>query len=139
MSILHHTKIVTRDPDAVNKFLTEALGMPAGWRFSMNPSDTDSTQGPLTWDRVMHIRGASGPHGYVTGDTKTRQFQILGGETSRIWATAIATRELEQAHEVCRALGHEVTEMRVTPFASSKVNAFFASVGGIVFEVMRVE
>jgi len=36
-------------------------------------------------------------------------------------------------------LGHQVTEMRVTPFAESKVNAFLAEVGGIVFEVMRVE
>lgn len=140
MSIQHHVKIVSRDPDAVHRFLTEAVGLPAGWQFpTARMHGGDETPGPLTWERVMHFRGSSGPHGYIVGDTRTRQFQILGGEASRIWSTAIATRELEQAHEACRVLGFEVTEMRGTPFGSSNINAFFASAGGIVFEVMRVE
>ncbi|MDO8363446.1 MAG: hypothetical protein Q7V88_11160 [Actinomycetota bacterium] len=139
MSILQHVKVVSPQPEAVATFLRDIAGLPEGWSFPRSDQATDASDGPLTWERVMHARGASGPTGYIVGSTSTRQVQILGGEQPKIWAAAIATRDLEAAHEACRRQGIPVTDMRLTPFGSAQMNAFFATVGGVTFEILRVE
>jgi hypothetical protein len=139
MSILQHVKIVSPDPGAVDTFLREVAGMPGGWSFPRSAQVEDPSDGPLTWERQMHRRGATGPTGYVVGSNQSRQFQILGGERPAMWATAIATRDLDAAHQACADRGIEATEMRVTDFGTSRINAFFACVGGVTFEIMRVE
>jgi hypothetical protein len=139
MGIVQHVKVVTPEPAAVAAFLQDIGGLPEGWSFPRSEQEEDASDGPLTWERVMAIRGASGPIGYIAGSNQSRQVQILGGDTPQIWAIAIATRDLEAAHAAAVAGGHEVTEIRITEFGSSRIGAFFARVGGITFEVMRVE
>ena len=71
---------------------------------------------------------------------ESRQFQVYSGDTPQIWSVAIGTRHLERAHERCVASGIPCTEMHLVPWGENQgIRAFFAEVGGIVFEVLRVE
>jgi len=55
-------------------------------------------------------------------------------------AVAVGTRHIERAHERCVERGIPCSEMRLVDWnEKNDVRAFFAEVGGIVFEVMRVE
>ena len=53
---------------------------------------------------------------------------------------AVGTRDVEGAHARCVEQGIACTELDVTPWGDGgSIRFFFAEVGGIVFEVMRVE
>jgi catechol 2,3-dioxygenase-like lactoylglutathione lyase family enzyme len=142
---LNHVKIVTPDPEAVDRFLREVLDVPAGWPIpAFEPGDTPRYP-PLeptsvTWESVIARRGDDGSGGLVTGSTESRQFQILRGPRARIWSVAIGTRHIERAHERCLQAGIPCSELRLADWTEKdRVRAFFAEVGGIVFEVLRVE
>jgi catechol 2,3-dioxygenase-like lactoylglutathione lyase family enzyme len=151
MDRLNHVKIVSPDPDAIDRFLTEVLEVPAGW--PLNPdavsgrspttpvlSPARDAEGNFTEESVSAFRGASGFGGRITGTTESRQFQILEGERPHIWAIAVGTRNLERAKARCTERGIPVTEGALVPWAADAgIRYFFAEVGGIVFEVMRVE
>lgn len=157
MDRLNHVKIVTPDPAAVDRFLTEVLDVPAGWRLGDLPepggsgSEGESAQsgvrdgpavdahGRLTIESVMDFRGSAEMDGYITGSTESRQFQILRGPRPRVWGVAVGTRHLERAHDRCRERGIPCTEPAVTQWGDGSIRFFFAEVGGIVFEVMRAE
>jgi hypothetical protein len=53
---------------------------------------------PAAVDReVASARAASGAIGSAVGDEKSSQFHVLHGDTSRIWAIAIGTRDVAHA------------------------------------------
>jgi len=149
MDRINHVKIVTPDPEAIDRFLREVVHVPEGWRLgdvpegpapAPVPSPARDANGEFTVDSVHEFRGASGFGGLITGSVESRQFQILRGERPHIWGVAIGTRDIEGAHERCVAAGIPCTEPGVTPWASGgNIRFFFAEVGGIVFEVMRAE
>lgn len=157
MDRLNHVKIVTPDPAAVDRFLTEVLDVPSGWQLggppgvagaaapvAASPAGTTSTPArdshdQLTAESVMAFRGAAEMDGYITGSTESRQFQVLRGDRPLIWAVAVGTRHLERAHERCVERGIACTEPAVTGWGDGSIRFFFAEVGGIVFEVMRAE
>lgn len=152
MDRLNHVKIVTPDPDAVDRFLREIVQLPEGWALgeggpeaaTATPSQVVSpardNEGNFSLEGVHAFRGDSGSGGLITGSTQSRQFQILHGEHAHIWAVAIGTRDLEGAHQRCLAAGIPCTDPGVVPFGpSGDIGYFFAEVGGLVFEVMRVE
>jgi catechol 2,3-dioxygenase-like lactoylglutathione lyase family enzyme len=137
---LNHVKIVTPDPDAVDRFLREVLDIPEGWPLGrVRPVDDPPSGGPLSIERVESARGTAGLNGFITGSSESRQFQIAQGDQARIWAVAIGTRHLERAHERCVERGIACTEPAVAEWADSSVRYFFAEVGGVLFEVMRAE
>ena len=89
---------------------------------------------------MISERGDDGSGGFITGSTQSCQFQILRGPRARIWSVAIGTRHIERAHQRCLERGIPCSEMRLFPWNENEsVRAFFAEVGGLVFEVMRVE
>ena len=89
---------------------------------------------------MLRRRGDDGSGGYITGSPESRQFQILRGPKAHIWSVAVGTRNLEQAHARCRERGIPCSDMELVPWGKGQgIRAFFAEVGGIVFEVMRVE
>jgi catechol 2,3-dioxygenase-like lactoylglutathione lyase family enzyme len=156
MDRLNHVKIVTPDPEAVDRFLTEVVEVPSGWRLGVTPAadaasrpETPSPPVPAAWplgadgrltvESVMEFRGATEMEGFITGSTESRQFQILRGARPLIWGVAIGTRHLERAHERCLERGIPCTEPAVTAWGDGSIHFFFAEVGGIVFEVMRAE
>ncbi|HLN15581.1 MAG TPA: VOC family protein [Acidimicrobiales bacterium] len=147
MDSLNHVKIVTPDPAAVDRFLREVLDIPAGWTIGEGPGDGPTREvatareddGSLTWESVGRFRGAGGGGGFIAGSSKSRQFQIFEGEKAHIWAVAVGTRNLEQAHQRCQEQGVACSEIRLVPWGEGSIRAFFAEVGGIVFEVLRVE
>jgi hypothetical protein len=52
----------------------------------------------------------------------------------------VGTRNLERAHERCVEREISCSDMQLVPWGDWQgIRAFFAEVGGIVFEVMRVE
>jgi len=138
MAIVQHVKIVSPDPAAVYSFLVDVVGLDGGGNFQRSDQETDPSEGPLTWERVMHLRAASQPTGYIAGTPMTRQFQILGSDQAALWASAIATRDVEAARSRCLAAGIEVTETRVTKMGANQISACFARVGGVIFELMQV-
>lgn len=145
MDRLNHVKIVTPDPDAIDRFLREVLDIPEGWQLGDAPparpvaSPARGPDGEFTADSVSAFRGATGFGGRITGSTESRQFQILHGDEPHVWGIAIGTRHLERAHERCVERGIPCTEPALTPWGDGGIRFFFAEVGGIVFEVMRAE
>lgn len=157
MDRINHVKIASPDPEAIDRFLREVVDIPAGWSLGQPPPDggevrpvpsatgavpsspTRDAQGRFTLDSVMAFRGAGEASGFITGSTESRQFQILRGDRAHVWAVAIGTRELEQAHARCVEHGIPCTEPALTGWGDSAIRFFFAEVGGIVFEILRVE
>jgi catechol 2,3-dioxygenase-like lactoylglutathione lyase family enzyme len=148
MDRINHVKIVTPDPEAVKRFLTEVLDVPEGWSLGevtmAPPADLRSpardASGEFTGDSVSDFRGASpSGGGMIVGSPESRQFQVFAGERAHIWGVAVGTRNLERAHERCVAAGFPCTEPALTPWGDAGIRFFFAEVGGVVFEVMRAE
>lgn len=145
MDRLNHVKIVTPDPDAIDRFLREVLDIPEGWQLGDAPlarpvvSPARGPDGEFTAASVNTFRGATGFGGRIAGSTESRQFQILHGDKPHIWGIAIGTRHLERAHERCVERDIPCTEPALTPWGDGGIRYFFAEVGGIVFEVMRAE
>lgn len=143
MDRINHVKIVTPEPEAVDRFLREVLEIPKGWTLpGPKPAGAHPPATPreMTWANVLRLRGDDGSGGFITGSTESRQFQILRGAEARIWSVAVGTRNLEQAHARCVERGISCSDMQLVPWGDGQgIRAFFAEVGGIVFEVMRVE
>ncbi len=146
MDRINHIKILTPDPEAVNRFLTEVLDVPAG--FSLGPivgsppdecpSSARDPRGELTIESVLAFRG-SDLGGVIAGSTESRQFQMLKSPRAAIWAVAVGTRNVEQAHARARAREIPCTEIDVTEWGEGGARYFFAEVGGVLFEVLRIE
>ncbi len=151
MDRLNHVKIVTPQPEEIDRFLREVVEVPEGWplAFGSPPSSGDASSPPAkviksdgtdSWDDVMTYRGDDGTGGFITGSTQSRQFQILRGPRAHIWSVAIGTRHVERAHSRCVERGIPCSEVHLVDWnEKDSIRAFFAEVGGIVFEVMKVE
>ena len=143
MDRINHVKIVTPEPEAVDRFLREVLEIPDGWtipgakRAQAHPPAKAS---PVTWESVIARRGDDGSGGFITGSPESRQLQILRGAKPHIWSIAVGTRHIERAHERCLQRGIPCSDVQLVDWNERDgVRAFFAEVGGILFEVMRVE
>jgi Glyoxalase/Bleomycin resistance protein/Dioxygenase superfamily len=142
-------KIVTPDPEAVDRFLREVVDVPEGWPIGgypppkntpvSPPSPARDANGDFTLEAVHAFRGDSGEGGLVTGSTQSRQFQILKGEHAHIWAVAIGTRDLEAAYKRCVEQGYPCTEPKLIAWGDAGMRYFYVEVAGVVFEVMRAE
>jgi catechol 2,3-dioxygenase-like lactoylglutathione lyase family enzyme len=143
MDRVNHVKIVTPEPEAVDRFLREVLELPEGWQIPglrAAPSHAPAPAQPVTWERVLARRGDDGSGGYITGSPESRQLQILRGPEARIWSVAVGTRHIERAHQRCKERGIPCSDLTLVDWNERDgVRAFFAEVGGILFEVMRVE
>ncbi len=143
MDRINHVKIVTPEPEAVERFLTEVLEFPDGWTIpGAKPvrSHPPVPPRPVTWESVLRRRGADESGGYICGTAESRQFQILRGTEPRLWSVAVGTRHVERAHQRCKERGIPCSDVQLVDWNERDgVRAFFAEVGGIMFEVMRVE
>jgi hypothetical protein len=143
MDRLNHVKIVTPEPEAVDRFLREVLEVPEGFRIPgarAPKSHPPAAAGPVSWESVLARRGDDASGGYITGTPESRQFQILRGAKAGIWSVAVGTRHLERAHQRCKERGIPCSDTQLVDWTERDgVRAFFAEVGGILFEVMRVE
>jgi hypothetical protein len=143
MDRVNHVKIVTPEPEAVDRFLTEVLDIPEGWTIpGAKPvkSYPPLAPRPVTWESVLERRGDDGGGGRIAGSPESRQFQILRGPRAQIWSVAVGTRHVERAHQRCRERGIPCSDLVLVDWNERDgVRAFFAEVGGILFEVMRVE
>ena len=147
MDRINHVKIATPDPVAVDRFLREVLDIPQGWPLGEPPGPlpepvvgpAHAADGSFTVGSVMAFRGQGEFGGFITGDTDSRQFQILQSDKPHVWAVAIGTRYVERAYERCRERGIPCTEPQRTKWGDGGITFIFAEVGGIVFEVMRAE
>jgi hypothetical protein len=146
MDRLNHVKIVTPDPEAVDRFLREVVDIPEGWSLgpvsdppAEFPTPARDDDGNFTMESIMEFRGAGTGGGMIVGNPDSRQFQVFQADTPRVWGVAIGTRDLEGAHERCVAAGYPCTEPQLTAWGDAGIRFFFADVGGIVFEVMRAE
>ena len=147
MDRINHVKIVTPDPAAIDHFLREVLDIPEGWSLGEVGPVSRTVQSPardavgnFTEEGVVAFRGGQAEeNGFITGSSESRQFQVLLGDRAHIWSVAIGTRHLERAHERCLKEGIPCTPLNKVVWGEGAIHFFFAEVGGIVFEVMRVE
>jgi Glyoxalase/Bleomycin resistance protein/Dioxygenase superfamily len=143
---LNHVKIATPDPVAVDRFLREVVDIPAGWPLGDPPvppagpvpATGHDADGNFTAESVMAFRGEGPFNGFITGSPESRQFQILQCDRAHVWGVAIGTRNLERAHDRCVERGIPCTEPAKRGWGDGTIEYFFAEVGGIVFEVMRI-
>jgi hypothetical protein len=147
---LNHVKIVTPHPEYVDAFLREVCDVPAGWPLGENagkdPLPPDAPLGPggeLTMDDMLSARnagGTSGTGGFIVGSPESRQFQVFSSDAAAIWAICIGTRHIERAHERCKERGIPATPITVADWNErDNIRNFFCLVGGVMFEVIRVE
>jgi len=148
MDRLNHVKLVTPDPRAVEAFLTEVLDVPAGWGLGEVPPAPAEVVGParapddtLTMESISAWQGTVHADGVIVGSPESRQFQVFRADEPKLWAVAIGTRNVEQAHDRCVERGLPCTDIRATPWGQDGggVTFFFVEVGGLLFEVLRVE
>ena len=149
MDRINHVKIASPDPQAIATFLSEVVDIPEGWELSAPkpltaPGEVRSmardAAGEFTPESVYAFRGASELAGFIVGDTTSRQFQVIQAETPRIWGVAIGTRDFEGAYERAVARGIPCTPPDIVEWhGADSIRYFFAEVGGVVFEVLRVE
>jgi hypothetical protein len=148
MDRINHVKIVTPDPRAIEVFLTEVLDLPEGWSLGEYGPAASPVVGParnpdgsLSVDSVMTWRGEGTGGGMIVGSPESRQFQIFQAEEPKVWSVAIGTRNVERAHERCVERGLPCTDVHSSPWGQERggVTFFFVEVGGIVWEVMRIE
>jgi hypothetical protein len=151
MDRINHVKIVTPDPGAVEKFLTEVVDIPAGWSLGAYPPPPEggggvagparNADGTFTLEGLMAWRGRGSGGGMIVGSPESRQFQVFHADAPKVWGVAIGTRHVERAHDRCVERGLPCTDVQVTPWGQSggAVTFFFVEVGGIVFEVLRAE
>ena len=69
MDRVNHVKIVTPEPEAVDRFLREVLDIPEGWEIprSADPGDHASPAvREVTWERVLKLRGDDGSGGFIS-------------------------------------------------------------------------
>jgi hypothetical protein len=127
----------------VDTFLRGVLEMPDGWRIpgaKRATSHAPVPAQPVTWESVLTRRGDDGSGGYITGSSESRQLQILRGPKAQIWSIAVGTRHIERAHQRCKERGIPCSDMQLVDWNEKDgIRAFFAEVGGILFEVLRVE
>lgn len=148
MDRISHVKIASPDPARIRRFLTEVVDVPDGWPIgpidTVVPRDAVSPardeHGQFTRDAVLRFRGAGEElAGFIVGDSRSRELQVTAAETARIWAVAIGTRDVEGAHERCERFGAPATEITVHDWGERTITFFYAEVGGVVFEVMRID
>ena len=143
MDRINHVKIVTPEPEAVDRFLREVLELPEGWKIpgmKPAPKHAPAAAEPVTWETVLKRRGDDASGGYITGSPESRQLQILRGAEPHIWSVAVGTRHIERAHERCIERGIPCSDLQLVDWNERDgIRAFFAEVGGILFEVLRVE
>ena len=148
MDRINHVKIVTPDPRAVEEFLTEVLDVPAGWSLGEYPPAPNELVGParnpdgtLSMEGLMAWRGQGGGGGMIVGSPESRQFQVFHAEAPKLWGVAIGTRNVERAHARCVERGLPCTDMQSFPWGQhgGGITFFFVEIGGIIFEVMRIE
>jgi len=152
MDRINHVKVVTPEPELVDAFLREVTDVPGGWPLGASagrdPLPSDAPLGPggeLTMDEIMQRRngGTAGDGefgGFITGDSTSRQFQIFKSDNAAFWAVCIGTRDIERAWERCKARGVPATPITVADWNErDNIRNFFCIVGGVTFEVIRVE
>ncbi len=151
MDRLNHVKLVTPQPEEIDRFLREVVEVPEGWPLTFGspppngnasppPAKVVKPDGTINWDDVMAYRGDDRTGGFITGSTQSRQFQILRGPRAHIWSVAIGTRHVERAQSRCIERDIPCTEVHLVDWnEKDTIRAFFAEVGGIIFEVMQVE
>ena len=144
MDRINHVKIVTPEPEAVDRFLREVLEIPEGWAIPGAQAGAArirrSKASPVTWESVIARRGDDGSGGFITGSPESRQFQILRGAQ----AADLEHRGRHAPHRArapaLRRARHSLLRLQLVDWNERDgVRAFFAEVGGILFEVMRVE
>jgi hypothetical protein len=146
---INHVKVVSPEPHLVDAFLRQVCDIPEGW--PLGPAGTpvapDAPLGPggtLPPEAVNDTRnagpGMAGNGGFIAGNTDSRQFQILSSDTPKIWAICIGTRYIERAHDRCRERRIPATDITVADWNErDNIRNFFCVVGGLMFEVIRVE
>jgi hypothetical protein len=142
---INHVKAITPEPDVVDAFLREVCEVPDGWPIGADaaPLDAGAPLGPggdLADDVVASRRRATAERGFITGTPDSRQVQIFTGEPAAFWAICISTRHVEDVYERARARGVPCTPIQVADWNErDNIRYFFCEVGGLMFEVMRVE
>src|SRR3954452_13345777 len=148
MDRINHVKIVSPDPQAIEAFLTEVLDVPAGWeiaRCAPAPAEVvgpaRAADGTLSMESIGAWPGGGTGGGMIVGSPESKQFQVFQADTPRVWAVAIGTRNVERAHDRCVERGLPCTDVHATPWGrdGGGVTFFFVEVGGVLFEVLRVE
>jgi len=147
MDRINHIKIRTPHPEIVDAFLRQVCEFPDGWAMGgateVAPDAPLGPGGTLDYAETTGA-GTSGPGaspgGFITGDSDSRQFQIFGNDTPRLWAICVATRHIERAHERCVARGIPATPITLADWNErDNIRNFFCLVDGLTFEVIRVE
>ncbi|HXY91151.1 MAG TPA: hypothetical protein VEP49_01620 [Acidimicrobiia bacterium] len=145
MDRINHVKLVTPEPELVDAFLREVCDIPEGWPLGpsgnrLGPLAPLGPGGSITMDAINDRRGTTEPVGFITGDSQSRQFQIFKSDHAAFWAICIGTRNIEAAHERCLARGIPATPITVADWNErDNIRNFFCIVGGLMFEVIRVE
>ena len=87
----------------------------------------------------MEFRGVD-LGGFIAGTPESRQVQILKSDRAAIWAVAVGTRNLEDAHARLHVHAKFRAQISTSPNGARAARGLlFAEVGGVLFEILRIE
>ena len=144
-SRLNHVKIITPEPEVVDAFLRQVCDVPEGWplnpaSIALGPEAPLGPGGELPRSELTERRRVTGERGFIAGSSDSRQFQIFEGGPAACWAVCISTRHVEDVHARAATRGVPCTPIDMADWNErDNVRFFFCLVGGLLFEVMRVE
>ena len=123
--------------------------IPEGWPLgaARRPSATTCRSGraaPRARRSVNETRnagdGLAGTGASSPGTPRAASSRSSAATPPKIWAICIGTRYIERAHERCRERGIPATDITVADWNErDNIRNFFCVVGGLMFEVIRVE
>jgi hypothetical protein len=144
-SRLNHVKLVTTQPELIDAFLREVCDMPEGWPLGAGVRAAPGTPlgpgGDLEPGAITERRHATDTNGFIVGDSSSRQFQILPGESpAQFWAICVSTRHIEDVHRRAQERGVPCSPITVADWNErDDIRNFFCVVAGLMFEIIRVE
>jgi catechol 2,3-dioxygenase-like lactoylglutathione lyase family enzyme len=129
----HHVAVLTDDPEAIHRFLTEVVGLAVHLEFTVPGEDLVRSAGWPPNEGASVVMYGTPPAGIV--EVIAIPASLRDRIAPRIWLASFATKDLDDRVALARRLGFAASD----PFATTGEVALRASmveVGGISWELV---
>ena len=131
----HHVACITDDPEAVDAFLTEVVGLEVHLKFRTSGVDMSRTAGwPESGGADITMYGK--PPAVIVEVIAIPE-ELLGRVRPRIWLVSFATTDIAARIEASRQQGLDATEAIGPPDGGVDVSVSMVEVGGISWEFVN--
>ena len=132
----HHVALLTDDPAAIHRFLTEVVGLAVHLEFRVSGEDMARTAGWPPDEGASVTMYGTPPAGIV--EVITIPESLRGRITPRVWLVSFATRDVDARVDAARRLGFAAGDP-ITTTGDVALTASMVDVGGITWELVAFD